>query len=646
MKMSEKNSHRLFDGPGTFVLGCNYWASHAGVRMWSDWQPSVVEQDLEHLRRLGLQVLRVFPLWPDFQPINALYRPGPVVKEIRHGEESLSNDALGVAGMSAEAIQHFEEFVRIAERHGFSLIVSLITGWMSGRLFVPFALEGKNVLTDPMAIRWQLRFIKCFVARFRECQTISGWGLGNECNVMGGATQDEAYTWTATISNAIRAADPNRPILSDMHGLLADAGAPWRIQDQGELTDVLTTHPYPLFTPHCARDPLNTIRSCLHSVAESRLYADVGNAPCVPAEFGTLGPMVSSDKIAGDYTRACLFANWAHDNRGLLWWCGYDKAHLPNAPYDWDALECELGLLCSDYTPKPAAESLKAFSEFLKSLPFASLPPVKRDAVCILSHGQDTWASAYSSFILATQAGLALEFQFVDQPLRDSSVYLLPNAAESHCIPKHKWLALLDKVRDGATLYVSSHSVILSGFEEATGLRLITRRQGGLETIRFSGITGLDEIQANVPVRFHLESVGAHVFGHFADGSVACARHEYGKGEVFFLAAPLEQYLAETPGLFPFPEKYPAWRIYEHIGRASLAAHIASKDHPLISLTEHAVDENCCVLVLINLSPVRITTKLALQLGWSVEKALYGVQPKNDIYSLPANDAVVLVIRR
>ena len=52
--------------PGAFVVGCNYWASHAGTAMWSRWRPGVVAADLRRLARAGLQVLRVFPLWPDF----------------------------------------------------------------------------------------------------------------------------------------------------------------------------------------------------------------------------------------------------------------------------------------------------------------------------------------------------------------------------------------------------------------------------------------------------------------------------------------------------------------------------------------------------------------------------------------------------
>ena len=35
-------------------VGCNYWASHAGVRMWSQWNETVVRQDFERMaERIG-----------------------------------------------------------------------------------------------------------------------------------------------------------------------------------------------------------------------------------------------------------------------------------------------------------------------------------------------------------------------------------------------------------------------------------------------------------------------------------------------------------------------------------------------------------------------------------------------------------------
>lgn len=48
-----------------FFVGCNYWASHAGVYMWRDWRPEQIEKDLDRLASCGMTVVRVFPLWPD-----------------------------------------------------------------------------------------------------------------------------------------------------------------------------------------------------------------------------------------------------------------------------------------------------------------------------------------------------------------------------------------------------------------------------------------------------------------------------------------------------------------------------------------------------------------------------------------------------
>ena len=70
---------------GYFFVGCNYWASHAGTRMWSNWKQEIIEQDFQKLADANIQVLRIFPLWPDFQPLR-MHLPN---KELRLGEEPL-----------------------------------------------------------------------------------------------------------------------------------------------------------------------------------------------------------------------------------------------------------------------------------------------------------------------------------------------------------------------------------------------------------------------------------------------------------------------------------------------------------------------------------------------------------------------------
>ena len=65
-------------GEQSFITGINYWASHAAIHMWHDWDAAVVDADFAKLKSAGITMLRVFPLWPDFQPLCAMETPGGV----------------------------------------------------------------------------------------------------------------------------------------------------------------------------------------------------------------------------------------------------------------------------------------------------------------------------------------------------------------------------------------------------------------------------------------------------------------------------------------------------------------------------------------------------------------------------------------
>ncbi|MBN2390790.1 MAG: cellulase family glycosylhydrolase [Anaerolineae bacterium] len=637
--------HKILITPGSFLVGTNYWASHAGTAMWRDWQADVVERDFRTLAEEGLQVLRVFPLWPDFQPITQLYGGTGRPVEIRHGEEPLPETEAGQAGVSIEAIQRFEEFMRLAAKHNLKLIVGLITGWMSGRLFVPPALEGRNVLTDPVALLWEMRLVRYFVRYFKDNPAIAAWDLGNECNCMAPVPHHEAaWTWTATIVNAIRAVDPERPIISGMHSLTPTGD--WRMQDQGELTDVLTTHPYPVFTPYCNQDPVNTIRTQLHATAESLFYAELGGKPCFAEELGTLGPMVASDAVAADFIRAGLFSLWAHDLRGLLWWCASDQTALTHAPYDWHAMERELGLLRSDGTPKPVIKELGKFRALVDGLP-QPLPPRVKEAVCILSDAQDQWGVAYSTFILAKQAGFDLEFQYETQPLKDAGLYLLPCISGHRVIHRRRYMKLMARVAEGATLYISYAGGFMSQFEELTGLRVLTRFRGMRETA-FAWVD--TDFTLGGDYKLTLESVRAEVLGVETDGNPAFTRAPYGKGWVYFLGFPLEMALTTTPGAFHTPEAQPFWKLYRAIAQPFMQKRAIVKHHPMLGVTEHPLDTLRRVVVVINYSPEPVETTLDLAPGWTLGPVWYGVPTRASgstvEISLPQNDAYVAIVEK
>lgn len=618
--------------------------------MWSDWQEDVVKEDIKQLQSAGLSVLRVFPLWPDFQPLTLLRGFAGRPHEYRFGELPLPDDECGRAGVSSEAIARFETFLDMIAGHKMKCIVALINGWMSGRLFVPPAFDGMNVLTDPEAIRWQMRFVRCLVNRFRSHPAILAWEPGNECNCMNAiSARSEAYLWTAVITQTIRVADPVKPVLSGMHGLRMDDD--WTIQDQSELTDMLCVHPYPIFTPYCDQDPVNTVRTVLHSTAEACYYSDVGQKPCLCEEIGTLGQMIASENIVSDFVRNCVWSLWANGAKGVLWWCAYDQDRLEHAPYDWNSVERELGMFRADRSSKPMLRELTAFGQMLKSLPFASLPPRRREAVCILSQDQDHWGVAYSSFILAKQAGFDIEFQGADQPLREAMLYLAPCLSGHRMISRRRMAALLKRVEEGATLYLSLDTGLPSDFEAITGLRPLTRerRRPGESQILMHELESRPEIIAGGQFKINFQPTRASLLGTESDGNPAFAVAQYGRGQVFFLSVPIEMMLSTTPGAFHSAGMEQAWRIYQRAGAHVMNGRAVRKQHPMLAVTEHPAGENERIVVLINHQPTQLLEELVLADEWKMTTAHFGrvtAQQNRLKTSLPPDTGVIFSVKR
>lgn len=637
------NDSALFES-GQFFIGCNYWASHAGTRMWSDWRPDIIDSDFARLEENRINVLRIFPLWSDFQPLRIHRSGGGSPREIRIREDVLPFTEAGRAGVDIVMADRFEEFCDLAEKHHIRLVVGLVTGWMSGRLFVPEAFGGLRIQGDPLVLRWTLRYVRYMVKRFASHPAVAAWDLGNECNCMGGSDgRDGAYLWTSALTDAIRTCDTAHPIVSGMHGLQPEGQ--WTPEDQGELTDILCTHPYPLFTAYCSTDPINEMKSVMHASAESVFYRGLGGKPCFIEEIGTLGPMIASDEIAADYVRNVLLSAYAYDLEGFLWWCANEQSELTHSPYDWDACERELGLFRIDGTKKPVLEAMTAFSEFIEKLPFDRLPERIHEAVCILTHGQDCWAAAYGSFILAAQAGFDLEYAWCEDKIPDSDVYFVPSISGS--ISRHAIYDILARVKKGATLYMSIGSVLLSPFSEVTGVRVLTRADRA-RNVRFT--LGGDTLSVSAPITLKFESVGAEILASDENGNPVLSEYKYGEGKVIFCGVPVECYAGASAGLFSGDGAVPLYRIYEAVGARSAERTAKVEDCPSVVLTEHPCGDGGRILVIINYTPRPADAFVSLTEGCpdGVYALAGGFAEKTDggiNVSLPGNTGIIVTVK-
>ncbi len=608
-----------------FLLGCNYWASNAGTEMWRQFDAEVIRKDIKLLADHGVKCIRAFPVWRDFQPVMPVLKAGCKLAYYGMENEAPCNNEYY---LDEEMLSRFFEFIQICKQYNIRLIVGLITGWMSGRTFIPSALYGKNLLSDSVAQYFEQLFIKGFVTRFCNCDTIYAWDLGNECNCFDFESDRlEAANWTALISNAIRAVDPKRTIVSGMHGLELEKH--WTIQDQAMFTDMLTIHPYPYFFEEGRTDETLSYRTTMFATAQAKYYAEIGKKPCLAEEVNVIGPMVCSNEMQADYIRLNMFSLWANGSAGLLWWCANDQDKLNTYPYTESMLERELGMITSDGEPKPVLKEMKRFADFLSKNDF-QLPTAKTDAVCILTREQNQMGIAYMTHILSRKAGFNCSFAYCEQTLPESDVYLMPSVNGQVIISKQKYDELKRRVYEGAELYISIDDALISGFEEFSGLRVI-------DSCYHSNSNKLlmDNTEIDFCRDFHLrmESVGAEVLAYDADGNPAVCVNSYGKGKVYFVNFPLEKNLIDRPDAFSGNEVM----IYNKIFKRCIDSYPVKALNDQVVLTYHLNKNGDDYAVLINHSAQEIQLQLELNDKTQIAQVCYG-----DISSIKPYDACIL----
>ncbi|MBQ7399814.1 MAG: cellulase family glycosylhydrolase [Clostridia bacterium] len=612
-----------------FMLGCNYWASHAGTEMWRNWNEESVREDLKVLSKNGIEYLRVFPNWRDFQPVWPLFDGVGVVREYRVHEDKLPENKYYI---DETMLQRFELFCDIAEEFGMKLIVGILTGFMSGRTFIPPALYGKDLFKDPVALNFEMKFIEGFVQRIKAKKAVYAWNPGNECNNLSKAEDyNTAEAWLGIICNAIRANDPTRQVISGMHGLSVEGV--WRIDAQKAYTDMLTTHPYPYFVPHCTKDNFSDMRTLLHATTETKYYADLSGKPCLVEEIGNLGNMMCDEETAAGFLKTNMFSNWAHGSPGVIWWCANDQMMLETPPYCWNMCEVELGLLDKNRKEKPLLLEMKKFSEFVRNIDF-ELPKAHEDGVCLVTDGQDQWGAAYMTTLLAKMAKVNLKYAYASNGIPDSDVYMLPSVASLRMMPSYRYKELKQKIHDGATLYLSVNNPVISEFEELTGVRIKDSRtcyDGG--TFEFSG----KKMTYTKGRQFTLTETRAKVLCRDEKQNPLITVSEYGKGMVYFVNFPMETRLLDVPDI----HKTDYSEVYRMIFEAKIANHVADSDVKCIGITEHHENENSAYIVLVNYSGNEVKTNLTIKPEYKIEKVIYG-----NIDNIAPYDATVIRVSK
>jgi hypothetical protein len=321
-------------------FGVNYTPSKGWFHHWLDLDLGQVREDLDGVRALGADHVRIFPLWPLLQPHRGLIRTAAI------------DDLCAVADTAAAA--------------GLDVTIEVLQGHMSGFEFYPAwtrPRHERNIFSDPDVVAAQAGLLRAVARAVAGRPHVLSVSLGNEPNNMithNPATVDEIDAWLDTLLAA--AGDAKPAIHNAFDAVWYDARHPFTpraVATKGAMTVV---HPW-VFSGNCAQryGPSSPQATHLgeylaelakgHAVTAGRQVwvQEIGAPdPHVPAEDA---PAFARQSLANLMTCGGLW--------GVTWWCSHD---VDRSLKDFPELEYTLGLLTNDRRPKPIAEVYREFA--------------------------------------------------------------------------------------------------------------------------------------------------------------------------------------------------------------------------------------------------------------------------------------------
>lgn len=313
-------------------VGVNYWPASCGVAMWEAWPAEEIQHDLDVVKQLGLNCVRFFLRWPDFEPSLGRYNEVMFERLAQLMEWCKERDILAHPG--------------------------LVTGFMSGGFFWPAGKGSRNLYADPDVARHAASYCaKAAAVLAPYHQHILALDLGNElgCADAWPAPPAAIRDWCARVTTAIRTTYPQAMIVSgtDSGVVINDNG--WRLGEQPG-TDFLSVHTYPVQNWNVIPFDGMTDPLCQDILPFCTLAARAFG-PVMVQEFSTIlmNGQAECEAYVGAVVPACL-ANGAN---GFLWWCLRD-IQASGHPYDKCGFEGRLGLVDAADCVKPETAALVA----------------------------------------------------------------------------------------------------------------------------------------------------------------------------------------------------------------------------------------------------------------------------------------------
>ncbi|MCP1428056.1 endo-1,4-beta-mannosidase [Microbacterium foliorum] len=336
------------DAPLRF--GANYTPRSQWMHAWMSLDLDEVRRDFASLAELGLDHLRIFPLWTVLQPNRTLIR--------------------------AEAVDDVRAVVDVAAEFGLDASVDVIQGHLSSFDFIPswlFTWHDKNMFTHPDALSGQAELVTRLGERLGDADNFLGFTLGNETNQFSArthpspwpVTEAEAANWITTLLDAAHSSAPTQ---RHVH---SEYDAAWYMDGHGftpalasRLGDITTVHSW-IFNGTAQKYGGRSVASDRHAeymIELARAFTTEPGKPIWLQEVGAPSNCLTPEQTP-DFLEATLRSvARTNDLWGVTWWCSHD---VSRSLADFPELEYTLGLVDQNGEAKPIG---RRFAELIPEL--------------------------------------------------------------------------------------------------------------------------------------------------------------------------------------------------------------------------------------------------------------------------------------
>ena len=357
---------------GRFRIGVNYWPARTAMGWWSQFDRAEVAADFARIAGSGLDSVRVFVTWEDFQPA-----PDAV-------DRAMVERLVTVADLAGEL--------------GLSLVPTLFTGHMSGVNWIPAWVLGgsdgdvrfrvvsagavvesglQNWYAEPAVADAQALLASEVAAALAGHDALWAWDLGNEnSNCVVPPSRDAARAWLARIGAAILAADDTALVTVGLHMEDIEEDRLLGPRDASEACDFLSMHGYPIYADW-AEGPtddqlLPFLARMTRWLGDEReiLFSEFGlptyrRGDPMGERARRRSPMLLIEEdAAATYTARALESLRRAGCLGAMLWCysDYDPALWERPPLDLAPHERSFGLWRADGSAKPSVAAVAAFA--------------------------------------------------------------------------------------------------------------------------------------------------------------------------------------------------------------------------------------------------------------------------------------------